>query len=212
MSAEAWYPAGGGSPRELSLLPSDSLLRLTQVPDRGLLLNPRRWVPYERRVVRSATHVVVVVDEAKERLIKDYDLEPDKITVVMNVEDADYFKTLDLDQDILTRYKDSFVVSYIGGGGRHRGLDTAIEGDALSARVDPTGETSIGRDRSPRRVTNTEGLPRAKESRIMWRSLVGSHFIRFQVISRQVMSVWCPTTRTPTQMPRSLINCSNTCS
>jgi len=88
---------------------------------------PRRWVPYERRVVRGATHVVVVVDEAKERLIKDYDLEPDKIMVVMNVEDAHYFKTLDLDQDILTRYKDSFVVSYVGGGGKHRGLDTAIK-------------------------------------------------------------------------------------
>jgi glycosyltransferase involved in cell wall biosynthesis len=89
--------------------------------------HPRRWVSYERRVVRSATHVVVVVDEAKERLIKDYGLEPEKITVVMNVEDVDYFKTLNLDQDILTRYKDSFVISYIGGGGKHRGLVTAIE-------------------------------------------------------------------------------------
>jgi glycosyltransferase involved in cell wall biosynthesis len=89
--------------------------------------HPRRWVPYERRVVRSATHVVVVVDEAKERLIKDYGLEPENITVVMNVEDADYFKSLDLDQDILTRYKDSFVISYVGGGGKHRGLDTAIK-------------------------------------------------------------------------------------
>ncbi len=89
--------------------------------------HPRRWVSYERRVVRAATHVVVVVDEAKERLIKDYDLEPDKIVVVMNVEDAHYFKTLDLDQDILTRYKDSFVLSYVGGGGKHRGLDTAIK-------------------------------------------------------------------------------------
>jgi len=89
--------------------------------------HPRRWIPYEQRAVRSATHVVVVVDEAKERLIKDYGLESEKITVVMNVEDAGHFKGLDLDQDILARYKDYFIVSYIGGGGRHRGLDTAIE-------------------------------------------------------------------------------------
>ena len=88
---------------------------------------PKRWIPYERRVARAATHVVVVVDEAKERLIKDCGLEPEKITVVMNVEDADHFKGLDLDQDILTRYRDSFIISYIGGGGRHRGLDTAVK-------------------------------------------------------------------------------------
>ena len=89
--------------------------------------HPRTWVLYEQRVVRSATHVVVVVDEAKERLIKEYGLEPEKITVVMNVEDANHFRSLDLDQEILAHYKDSFVISYIGGGGRHRGLDTAIE-------------------------------------------------------------------------------------
>jgi glycosyltransferase involved in cell wall biosynthesis len=89
--------------------------------------HPRRWVTYEQRGVRSATHVIVVVDEAKERLIKEYGLEPEKITVVMNVEDADHFRSLDLDQDILTHHKDSFVISYIGGGGRHRGLDTAIK-------------------------------------------------------------------------------------
>jgi hypothetical protein len=172
--------------------------------------DPRRWVPYERRVVRGATHVVVVVDEAKERLIKDYGLEPDKIAVVMNVEDADHFKGIDLDQDILTRYKDSFVISYIGGGGRHRGLDTAIKAMPIS-RVDLTGETLVGRYRNER-ATDTGRLQMLKESKIMWRSLVGSHFIRFQVISRQVMSVWCPTTRTPTQMLRSLTNYSNTCS
>lgn len=89
--------------------------------------NPRRWAAYEQRTVYSATHVVVVVDEAKERLTKEYGLEPDKITVVMNVEDADHFKSSELDRDILACYKNSFVVSYIGGGGRHRGLDTAIE-------------------------------------------------------------------------------------
>jgi glycosyltransferase involved in cell wall biosynthesis len=88
---------------------------------------PRTWVLYEQRVVHAATHIVVVVDEAKERLIKEYGLEPEKITVVMNVEDTDHFRSLDLDQEILAHYRDSFVISYIGGGGRHRGLDTAIE-------------------------------------------------------------------------------------
>ena len=124
---------------------------------------PKRWVPYERRVVRTATHVVVVVDEAKERLIKDYGLEPEKITVVMNVEDADHFKGLDLDQDILSRHKDSFVISYIGGGGRHRGLDTAVK--AMSYLRESTPQVKlllvgIGRPESDeyRRIVESQGV------------------------------------------------------
>ena len=125
--------------------------------------HPRRWVPYERRVVRCATHVVVVVDEAKERLIKDYDLEPEKITVVMNVEDADYFKSLDLDQNILTRYKDSFVISYIGGGGRHRGLDTAIKAMSYLRESIPQVKlilVGIGRQENDeyRRIVESQGV------------------------------------------------------
>jgi glycosyltransferase involved in cell wall biosynthesis len=124
---------------------------------------PKRWVPYERRVVRTATHVVVVVDEAKERLVKDYGLEPEKITVVMNVEDADHFKGLDLDQDILFRHKDSFVISYIGGGGRHRGLDTAVK--AMSYLRESTPQVKlllvgIGRPESDeyRRIVESQGV------------------------------------------------------
>ena len=125
--------------------------------------HPRRWVSYERRVVRSATHVVVVVDEAKERLIKDYGLEPEKITVVMNVEDADHFKGIGLDRDILTRYKDSFVISYIGGGGKHRGLDTAIEAMPYLRESIPQVKlllVGIGRQEGDeyRRIVESQGI------------------------------------------------------
>jgi glycosyltransferase involved in cell wall biosynthesis len=100
--------------------------------------NPKRWASYERQAAGLANHVIVVVDEAKERLILAHGLSTNKITVVMNVEDIDHFQNLNFDPEILTRYHDSFLVSYVGGGGRNlRGLDTAIRAIATLRRTLP---------------------------------------------------------------------------
>lgn len=88
--------------------------------------NPKRWAAYERQAVWGAAHVVVVVDEAKQRLMEQHGLPTEKITVLMNLEDADHFRGIEPDLEILARYRGTFVVSYVGGGGPHRGLDTAI--------------------------------------------------------------------------------------
>jgi glycosyltransferase involved in cell wall biosynthesis len=104
-------------------------LRFEVNPGSRSLLTPRpkRWVSYEGKAVQLATRVVVVVHEAKERLIDQHGVNPDKIEVLMNVEDVDHFTSLELDPEIVSRYQEFFVISYIGGGGKHRGLDTAIQ-------------------------------------------------------------------------------------
>jgi glycosyltransferase involved in cell wall biosynthesis len=81
----------------------------------------------------------------------------------MNVEDAEHFKSLDLDQDILTRYKCFFTISYIGGGGRHRGLDTAIEAMSYLRESIPQVKlvlVGISRQESDeyRRIAETQGV------------------------------------------------------
>lgn len=93
---------------------------------RWLTNNLNRWTAYERWAIHQADHVIVVVDEAKARLMNDYQLNEHNITVIMNVEDADYFTTMAKDEAITTAYQEDFVVSYIGGYGLHRGLETAI--------------------------------------------------------------------------------------
>lgn len=95
-------------------------------PKVWITANPKRWTGYEGRAARLASHIIVVVNEAKNRLMKQHGLPAEKITVLMNVEDMDYFQSIQPDLEILARYRDSFVISYIGGGGKHRGLDTAI--------------------------------------------------------------------------------------
>jgi glycosyltransferase involved in cell wall biosynthesis len=89
--------------------------------------SPRRWVSYERRVLWEVSQIIVVVEEAKERLIKEHRLPADRITVVMNVEDVTHFENIKIESDILSRYQDFFTMVYVGGGGKHRGLEIAIK-------------------------------------------------------------------------------------
>ena len=98
-----------------------------------------RWVAYEKRCVQEADRVIVVVDEAKERLLR-YGVPDEKVTVLMNVEDVDSFSNIELDPGILAQYKEQkrFIVSYVGGFGPHRGLDTAIKAISLARERVPS--------------------------------------------------------------------------
>jgi glycosyltransferase involved in cell wall biosynthesis len=85
------------------------------------------WQRYEIRAAKAADRVIVVVDEAKERLSK-VGIDHKKITIIENTIDVNHFRGLGIDQEIIHKYRDSFLISYIGGyGGEHRGLDTAID-------------------------------------------------------------------------------------
>jgi glycosyltransferase involved in cell wall biosynthesis len=77
--------------------------------------------------VNKADHIIVVIDEAKSRLIHQHNIAEEKITVVRNVVDVDAFLNHDLDPEIIHRYSNYFTVVYVGGGGSHRGLDTVIQ-------------------------------------------------------------------------------------
>lgn len=96
-------------------------------PIKWLLYKPSRWQAYEKRSAIQAVHILVVVDEAKDRLVAE-GLPGDKITVIENTVDVENFLSIPLDNDLMRRYEGEFVISYIGGyGGSHRGLDTVIE-------------------------------------------------------------------------------------
>mgnify|MGYP001343184407 CR=1 FL=1 len=86
-----------------------------------------RWERYERRCVQAADRVLVVVDEAKDRLVRT-GISADKITVLENTEDLEHFGSMPIDDEIIQRYGGEFVITYVGGlGGRHRGLPTVIK-------------------------------------------------------------------------------------
>lgn len=87
----------------------------------------KRWKKYENYCLNRVNHVIVVVDEAKERITSNYNIPKDKVTIVSNTEDVDYFESFNLNQDLINSYKSYFTITYIGGFGPHRGLDVPIK-------------------------------------------------------------------------------------
>lgn len=90
------------------------------------LISPDRWRRFEASWVRRADDVITVVDEIAWHLIKDCGVKESKVTVVMNTEDPDHFLSIPIKDDIIRKYEQYFVLSYIGGFGAHRGIETAI--------------------------------------------------------------------------------------
>jgi len=93
-----------------------------------LFNNYTRWFSIEKEVVKKVDKIIAVVDEMKERILRQHNVPEDKILVVSNLEDEDFVKKAKVDENLVQKYKDKFVVLYIGGFGAHRGIDTAIKG------------------------------------------------------------------------------------
>jgi len=100
-----------------------------------LFFNYIRWVRREDSICRRADGIIAVVGEMKERLVKFHNVSPKKIVVVTNTEDPDFIYKGNIDTKIIDQFKNRFVISYIGGFGPHRGLDTAIAGMAFLKKV-----------------------------------------------------------------------------
>ena len=93
----------------------------------GFLNGLKKWKKYEKDCLKRVNHIIVVVDEAKERVLNDYDIPESKVTIVSNTEDVDFFENLKLDRNLIDSYKNYFVITYVGGFGTHRGLDVPIK-------------------------------------------------------------------------------------
>lgn len=95
---------------------------------KAILLNYRLWRWHEARNLIKCARVILVVPEAAERL-KYYGIQEDKIVVVSNTEDETTFgfDPEETDPEIIDKYKGSWMISYVGGIGAHRGLDTVLK-------------------------------------------------------------------------------------
>ena len=102
-----------------------ALLRMsphTKTPLGKLLSSNTQWERYEKKYVQLADHVIVVVEEAKDRL-KFMGVKEDKITVVGNTLNLNHFDLKDLPGS-----DDKIVLAYAGGISEHRGLQFPIIG------------------------------------------------------------------------------------
>ncbi|MFB6320385.1 glycosyltransferase family 4 protein [Saccharicrinis sp. FJH54] len=97
-----------------------SLSEHTKKPLGRLLCSIPQWKAYEKYYLQFPDHIIVVIDEAKNRL-KKLGISDEKISVVSNTLNTDLFDFPPLNAD-----KDRFTMIYGGGVNYHRGLQTVI--------------------------------------------------------------------------------------
>lgn len=92
-----------------------------------LFMNPKIWSKKEERYCKKYPKIICVVDEMKAKLIANFNIDSKKLVVVSNHEKKDFalnFKQ-QTRQNIIG--EKVFSITYVGGFGPHRGLQTAIE-------------------------------------------------------------------------------------
>ncbi|MEP5365034.1 MAG: glycosyltransferase family 4 protein [Reichenbachiella sp.] len=92
-----------------------------------LLISPNRWKKHEYRAIREVYYLIVVTEEAKTYYVDELDVSADKIISLPNSVRYEFYSKEDLQIDILNKFRDNYVILYVGDTGIRRGLLTAIE-------------------------------------------------------------------------------------
>ena len=91
------------------------------------LISPKKWKEKEEQFIRKASKVITVSKEFIEEVMDRTQISKDKIVLVPNTVHQSFYKEAIFDKTIEDKYKNNFVVLYLGDTGLRRGLQTAIE-------------------------------------------------------------------------------------
>lgn len=92
-----------------------------------MLISASRWKKFEYQYIREADNVIVVTDEAKKHYAEKTGADEEKFYVVPNSVRPGFYSDYTVDDDILARHSDRYVILYLGDTGLRRGLETAIK-------------------------------------------------------------------------------------
>ena len=95
------------------------------------LISPRQWKQKEEEFINKATKIITVSKEFRNEVISRIEVKAGKISVVPNTVREAFYREYEVDQKIKDRYKNDFVILYLGDTGLRRGLQTAIEAISL---------------------------------------------------------------------------------
>lgn len=100
----------------------------------NLLISTKKWKRKEGILVQKSDRTIVVTKEAKVELQDRLGIADHKVVVVPNTVKSSFYNNFSLDQTILERYKDKFVILYLGDTGLRRGLLSTIEALGIIAK------------------------------------------------------------------------------
>ena len=91
------------------------------------LISSKKWKEKEKEFIKKVDRIIVVTQEAKDEIKNRVGIDDDKIEIVSNTVKKSFYSEAILDKRIIDKYKDKFVILYLGDTGLRRGLLTAIE-------------------------------------------------------------------------------------
>jgi glycosyltransferase involved in cell wall biosynthesis len=91
------------------------------------IISPDKWKNREEHFIKKADKTIVVTKEAKEEIKNRINIRDEKIVIVPNTVRKSFYNDAKFDNYILNKYKNKFVILYLGDTGLRRGLLTAIE-------------------------------------------------------------------------------------
>lgn len=128
----------------------------------NLFFGFKKWLKYEGTVCQFFDHIIVVVEEMKERLNKVHNTPLEKMTVVTNSETTDFLNQQRF-EDVYTKQEGDFILAYTGNVGPHRGVDTVIKGMAHlkhrpNIRLELTGKLSADTEKWLQSLIKEQGV------------------------------------------------------
>ena len=90
------------------------------------IISPKKWKIKEREFIERANNVISVSPEFLEDLEKRIPSSKDKLVLVPNTIRKSFYSLYKIDETIMRRYKNNFVILYLGDTHLRRGLKTAI--------------------------------------------------------------------------------------
>lgn len=85
------------------------------------------WEKYEKKYLRKADLVITVAESLRELYIRKINLKPENIVSLPNTPSVAIFNVANVDINIVSNYKNHFVLFYAGGLDYLRGIDFVME-------------------------------------------------------------------------------------
>ncbi len=92
-----------------------------------LLISPEKWKQKEEVFIKKADKIITVSQEFVDELINRTKIERGKVILVPNTIRKSFYNSFELNDEIVKKYKESFVILYLGDTHVRRGLLTAIK-------------------------------------------------------------------------------------
>ena len=91
------------------------------------IISPDKWRRKEEEFINMADKVITVSNEFIQEVIERTRIPKEKIVLVPNTVQNAFYKDAVIDNNIIRKYKDHFVILYVGDTAIRRGLLTAID-------------------------------------------------------------------------------------